>query len=289
MLSGKFVSRDYIMDRVFRLGLSAQFVDEEEVNEMIYDLLSLIAAPRIYLDKVAVIDIADGFGQLPCDFYNLYDGGVKHYGTGTVLTYSTDVYHRSISNLMPRSAEETFENIGANGYSSSGVHDNTINTQYSHSGYSGYSGVPLTFVESDQGIDEPTYKLERGYIFTGFATGQVEISYQAFPVDDKKLPMVPDNERVIRCVVYGLADRIGFRMMMADQLAPQKYEYLQREAMWYMPSAQNAARIPNQDQMETLSNIWLDPYRDSGHHMGGFKNLTHRTRMYTHNNRGRRR
>lgn len=284
MLSGKFVSRDYIMDRVMRLGLAPQFVDEDEVNEMIYDILSLIAAPRIYMDKVAVLDVADGYSLLPCDFYDLSSGGVRHVGTGKALTYSANIYHRALSNFETSADAITFEDTSVQ----ADVHDNTIHPEYSYSGYSGYSGDPSTFLSVSGFAGEPTYKLENGYIFTGFETGQIEMAYKAFPVDENSLPMVPDNERVIRCVVYGLADRIGFRMMMGDQLSPQKYEYLQREALWYMPSAQNAARMPNKDQMEVMANIWMDPFRDSGHHNGGFSRLNYRSRMMIHNNRGRR-
>lgn len=265
------------MDRLFQLGLPAQFISEDEVNEMIYDILSLVAAPRVYMDKVALVDISNSYGELPCDFYNLYDGGVRHVGTGITLVYSSDVYHRSVSNLIGAAVDtQTFEGQVTTGY-------------VSYSGYSGYSGAPNTYATGTGMDGDATYKLENGYIFTGFSDGQVEIAYQAFPTDDKGLPMVPDNERIIRCVVYNLADRIGFRMMMADQLSLQKYEFINREAVWYMGSAQNAARIPNQDQMETMARVWQDPFRDGGHHLGGFKRMSLRPRMITHNNSTRRR
>jgi len=259
MITGKYVNYKMVADRLFDLGIPPNYIHDDEIKEIIFDIIDKIGAPNLYFDKIAEIEISSGYGELPCDFHLIGDGGVKHKNTGIALVYSPNLYHRT---LYTSDAESAVEDV-----------DSMIEG----------SNTLLTTVDIVSG--EPSYKLENNYIYTGFGSGTVVMNYQAFPTDDNGDPLIPDNVKVINCVLYGLAARIGFRMYMKDQLAEKKYDRLEQEALWYMGAAQNAARIPNQDQMEILSNIWTDPLRDSGHHKGYFGYLTRRSRFRTHNHR----
>lgn len=278
MLSGKYILFEQIMARIFDLGIPPQEIEEEEVVEMIYDIVDAIAAPNLFFDMTAELTVENFGADLPCDFYKLYDGGVRHIPSGTHLVYSPDIYFYSPNTRVPAILEVDQYAVP------DGIIQGITREGLNYSGYSGgsASGAPV-FADSNGINGYPTYKLENNRIYTGFQTGTVEIAYQAFPTDDRGKPMVPDNIRIINCVVYGVARRIALRMVMKDRLAEKKYEILNQEALWYMASAQNAARIPNQDKMEVLANIWQDPFRDGGHHMAGFNRLANRPRVMTHN------
>lgn len=256
MLTGKTVPYETIVERVFRLGIPPQFIDDEEAREVIFDILSLIAAPTMFISQTADIEITDGFGKLPCDFYEIAGGGCRHIPSGIPLVESSNIYHTSARDKVGQASGLDGADVELSG-----------------------SGLLLQTTS----LGSPTYKLQKGYIETGFNSGIVEMSYKAFPTDDRKLPLVPDELRVILCVAYKLAEVIAFRMWMKDQLAEKKYYEISKQADWYMASAQNVTRIPHPDQMEALSNIWLDPLRDSGHHRAGFRRLNNRPRFKTHN------
>jgi hypothetical protein len=240
MLTGNYITYENIVDRVFRLGIPPQFIDDEECKEVIYDALRRLAAPSILLEKTAYITIADSIGDLPCDFYSLDDGGVRHIPTGVTLVYSSDIYHMSLNNIIDIGAIQTTDEIDS----------------------------PLMMVGSYVGT--PTYKLQNSHIHVGFTEGTVEMSYKAFPIDDKNNPLVPDDIRIILFVTYAVAEVLAMRLWMKDQLAEAKYREISKEAAWYIGSAQNSARMPNADQMQVLSDMWTSPYSTGRQHQRGF-------------------
>lgn len=257
MLSGNYINYKQIIDRVFGLGIAPQFINEEEARELIFDILSLMSVPSLYTPKVSDVTISEYLGKLPCDYYNLDGGGIRHIPSLVPLVYSSNVYHISERDKVTESSTVT---------------DSTDNINSS-----------ILMVPNDNYIANNVYTLHSGYVEVAFYSGTVEMSYNAFPTDDNGMPIIPDNIKVVLGVTYGLAQRIGFSMYMKDQISEAKYNKLEQLADWYMGAAQNSARMPNADKMDAVANNWLNPVRDSGHHMGGFRYLNNRPRWRTHN------
>jgi len=257
MITGKYVSLNYIVERLFDLGIAPQFIDLITVKEKIHDVLSLMAVPSLFVSTSAEITIVDFKGALPCNYHSLEDGGVFDSLTGTPLVYKTNVYH----GLPVTTAASTL------------------------SGYTMGAEIAGAIAVSP---DYFTYELSGGYIITGFETGSVVMAYTAIPLDSAGDPMVPDNERIIRGVVFGVAEPIAARMWMSDQLSTEKFNYISQQACWYMASGQNAAHIPNLDKMQSMSNMWSDPVLNGSQHDSGFSQLHLRPRIKTHTNRYRR-
>ena len=253
MLTGLYVPYENIVDRLFRLGIAPQFIDDNDCQELIYDAIRKIAAPSIFIERTTEIVIADGFGDLPCDFYSMDDGGVRHLPSGVTLVYSPDIYHFSTHNIINT--------------------NQTVDT----------SEIESALMHTAAYLGTPTYKLQSGCIHTGFSDGIVEMSYKAFPTDERGAPLIPDDIRIILYVTYSVAESLAMGLWIKDQLAEAKYREISKECAWYIGSAQNSARLINADKMQILSNTWTNPVRDSGHHMAGFKRLANRPRFKTHN------
>lgn len=52
----------------------------------------------------------------------------------------------------------------------------------------------------DRNSFDPTYKVQGSVIFTSFKEGTIEISYQAYPVDEDGFIMLPDNSSFTRAL-----------------------------------------------------------------------------------------
>ena len=74
-----------------------------------------------------------------------------------------------------------------------------------------------------------TYGLRDGFIFTSFEEGLVELSYWAFPTDEKGMPKIPDNTKVIEAVCAYIRMKIDYRLWRSGRLNGQLYAESQKE------------------------------------------------------------
>lgn len=69
----------------------------EAIVEYVIDFMRILGVPKQFLEKTAIIDIEDGRGELPCDFYEMLQ--VRDVGRcdrpGHAFRYSTDSFHMS--------------------------------------------------------------------------------------------------------------------------------------------------------------------------------------------------
>jgi hypothetical protein len=137
-----------------------------------------------------------------------------------------------------------------------------------------------TTILADTDALEYTYKIQKGYIYTGLEDGTVMISYKAFPVENN-LPLVPDHAKAIRMVVDYIAEKIAFRLMLSDKLSERKYEYILQKSCWSTGSWKTASKIPSTDTMERLKNMHLNLLRNPNMHDNQFKHLGTRAKVYT--------
>lgn len=118
-----------------------------------------------------------------------------------------------------------------------------------------------------------TYGFKKGFIFTSFETGYVELSYWAFPTDDNGMPMIPDNTKVIQAVASYLRMKIDYKLWRSGRLNGQVYADSQTEWCWYVGAAANSMKMPSIDQMESIKNQWLRLIPSVNEHMYSFKYL----------------
>lgn len=50
--------------------------------------------------------------------------------------------------------------------------------------------------------------IEGNTLFTNFREGNIYIRYYAFPLDEKGLPMIPNDERIMKCIEYYIKSKI---------------------------------------------------------------------------------
>jgi len=131
-----------------------------------------------------------------------------------------------------------------------------------------------------------SYTLNNNYIFTSFEEGQVELHYRAFPTNSLGMPMVPDDIKFIMAVQAFIAERIGFRLFMQDNLTREKYQKLEQDRAWYIGAAGTKAQIPSIDEMESIKNRYLRLRINPDLHDASFIYSPDSERLILHNNIG---
>lgn len=89
--------------------------------------------------------------------------------------------------------------------------------------------------------------IENGYLYTNFQEGNVYLSYYAFPLDAKSgLPVVPNNEIIIKCIEYYIKWKLLENMWVnADGDVANKIAYFQAQYREALGDAQHETKLPH--------------------------------------------
>jgi len=242
--NGNFVSLDRILEKVYQDEGYDHEVDWGDALEWTGEALGLIGAPAVYIDKITgthpmtpnvVVD--QHKGELPIDFVNLLPGGCRNVSTTEVYRYATDTFNAAPGTPTYNSTTGLKENTRA-------IH--TVN-------------------------NDKTYSLKGGYIFVNDESVTLELAYKAFMIDDRGFPMIPENDRVIKCIQSCITYHTDHRLWRKNKISKEVYDHSEREYLWYIGSAGNALRKPHPDKTESWTKQWvrLNPVLNS--HLSSYK------------------
>ena len=215
MYNGKYVSTEFIIDKIQKDYGFAMSMDKYDIADDIFDAIELIGVPLGYINRVTngisgnpdPLVVADYSAELPCDLRMIQ--GVRVYETKAPLI-------EDVGTFKPGKG--------------------TSNEQY------------------EGKSQHLMYHVNDNFIFVNFEEGKLEMSYLAFPTDSTGVPLIPDNTRYINGVIAYTAERIGHRMFWAGNLDERKYERLVSERAFWMPSAATALNMPSYDKAESMKN-----------------------------------
>lgn len=116
-----------------------------------------------------------------------------------------------------------------------------------------------TFTRFKSSISETTestnldklYNISGGYIFTEDDEATLEMAYEAFPIDDRGYPLVPDDEKVIEYVKEFIAEKITFNLYAANKIPKDIWDTIDRRRMFMAGAAHTSLIRPNPDTMES--------------------------------------
>ena len=126
-----------------------------------------------------------------------------------------------------------------------------------------------------------TYTINNDYIFTNIEEGFLEMSYWAFPTDEKGLPMIPDDVKYLRAIESFLSFKIAIKLWLQDKLSTDKKTYFEQNWYWDAKAAKGKADIPTYDQVEGLKNQILRLVQRPNHATWNYTGLTNPEQAYT--------
>jgi len=127
-----------------------------------------------------------------------------------------------------------------------------------------------------------SYIINCGSIKTSFASGQVCISYMAFPTDDECYPLIPDNISYREAMFWYITKKL---LLGGTQLPNQKISYEFADMKWqnYCTQARNAANYPDIDRYQSFMDQWVRLTPNMNRDINFFEDLNTRE-QFTHDN-----
>ena len=116
------------------------------------------------------------------------------------------------------------------------------------------------------------YIIENGYIKTSFKTGEVCMSYMAFPIDEDCYPLVPDDISYKEAMFWYIYKKL---ILLGYDRAINGIDYKLAEAQWkyYCTQARNAANYPDIAKYSSFMNQWTRLIPSINHHESDFSDL----------------
>lgn len=298
-LSGKHVKLDTILEKIYRDYGFETDLDWNDAVEWAAEALDLIGAPRVYLPLITdgqdlkghpdPISIVDHRGNLPCNLHQIVQ--VREYSTKAPMVYATDSYHVGTTDSCTSNADCVTDNCDNNTVDvvpSTTLDDNKNCNPFFNSNPNPTANTPYGANMPTVGADFQdtyTYTIAADKIFTSFKCGQIEMSYLAFAVDEKGLPMIPQETRFQNAVRDYIAHRLSMKLAIQGKFQPAMAEKLEQNWLFYCQSASNKSRMPSIDQMESLKNQWLRSIPNINEHDTAFRYQNMEERKYTTNSR----
>ena len=103
---------------------------------------------------------------------------------------------------------------------------------------------------------EDTYIVDCDYIKTSFVSGNICLSYMAFPLDEDCYPLIPDDISFREAMFWYIYKKLllGNPEFKASQIG---YEFAEAQWKYYCTQARNAANYPDIDKYESFMNQWV--------------------------------
>ena len=122
---------------------------------------------------------------------------------------------------------------------------------------------------------EDTYIVDNDYIKTSFESGNICLSYMAFPTDDDCYPLVPDDVSFKEALFWYVYKKL---LLGTPNFKNNGINYTFADQQWkyYCTQARNAANYPDIDKYESFMNQWVRLVPNINRHDMTFEQLNTR-------------
>jgi hypothetical protein len=102
------------------------------------------------------------------------------------------------------------------------------------------------------------YYVKNNIIHTNFEDGELEIAYEAVPMDEEGFPLIPDVEQVIDAIVKFIAYKISFIMLLKkEEGSGSLYTELKAQFDNAFRKACSILQMPDEDDMANIGAHWV--------------------------------
>lgn len=223
--TARYISSFRVLDSV------ASYSDHDTYNlgdvlNWVWDVISYLNIPMVYLDTSVEIDIENYRGALPQNFHKEIQ--VRELYSKKPLIKATNLFFNSPNKEDVLEVVPHINLEGDTGFI-------TTDAQSAHNFYTEYS-----------------YNIKDGWLYTEFQTGTVEMMYKAFPVDEQGFPLIPEDAKLIRAIKAYIIKTLDYKAWRKGLLSREIYADSEQEYYFAAASAQSHANMPDLAMMENI-------------------------------------
>lgn len=123
----------------------------------------------------------------------------------------------------------------------------------------------------DKFLSAAQYKHVGDFIYADFESGEIEIIYTAYTVDNEGLPLIPDVESLILAMENYIKVRHFTVAVETGNMAAHILDRAEMQYEWYMAQAHNELYTPTPEETESLSNAIMTLLPRTMEHDSNFK------------------
>ena len=284
----KTISSKEIIRKVFRDLKPSKDNWIDDAVEWIGEALEHIGASSQLCQKQCVLDITDHKTLMPSDLYYINQVAINNSVSPTASS-ELDTLTTKVKELKAAIVDAQANDLE---YSSTTTVLHEINSrivilenvyftdgnrlqplQYGASNFD--RSMHCEGCVNESASYEDTYIIDDGYVKTSFESGQICLSYMAFPTDEDCYPLVPDDISFKEAMFWYIYKKILLFNPMF-KVNGIKYDFAEQQWKYYCTQARNAANYPDIDKYESFMNQWVRLIPDINRHDTAFENLNTR-------------
>ena len=209
----------------------------EQVVAYTVDFMRLVACPLMFIEKVEDLHVHDYRALLPCDVHKINQVRSLHYDRAYRKT--TDSFHYG------REEENKKDNKRWKG----APHRN-----------------PGEFLDKDL-----TYKVQGQVLYSSVEEDDIQISYQAFSLDEDGFPLIPENTQFLRGLEAYIKMKWFTILFDLTKISQNVLQNAQQEYAWAVGAAQAEFNRLDLDDMQALANSLNTMLLRMTEHRRGFR------------------
>lgn len=250
-LNTRYTNLNEVLEKVQR-DFGFEEVYSQDAKEWIWDAIGLFGTPEMLIQKVSPIRIRNWRGELPVDVVDLTTHQIRDRKSGRILNYSEDSF------FLENKSKESDGIVSDNAHSivyTDHVRDVEFEINY-----------PSIIYPDNVSVDNFGYIIKENFIFTAEKDMDLEISYKAFPMNEKAMePLIPDDPAILRAITWFIGAKIAFKLMLADKISERKYNMIQQESEFFTGAAITKTRTSSIPEIENIKNrvnlLMQNPFR----------------------------
>lgn len=98
---------------------------------------------------------------------------------------------------------------------------------------------------------DKVFKIKGGYIFVEDETATLEMAYEAYPIDERGFPLIPDKKKVREYAKEYIAEKIAFNLLAEGRISQYIYEKIEQRKMFTAGAADTELKRPDAEKMES--------------------------------------
>jgi hypothetical protein len=127
------------------------------------------------------------------------------------------------------------------------------------------------------------YSIKPGYINTNVSSGYLKLSYDRQITDENGFLMIPDKLSYIEAVYWYIVMKLSYPEWRSGKIRTDIYIDAKTSWAFYCKQAYAESMMPNQDEMETIKNVWNRLLPDMTADNDFYSNISSREVVYNKN------